>query len=256
MRRPLLLLGSLVSFSSFGSLLVGCGSDAAQADPTDAAPLADSAVVSPDAPDAPEVGDAGAIDVVVDAGKPAHYATNVVSYSIGEGGGAGKDRLPDVVLGPPHGGGCCAGSVDTLSLGNGGEIVVGFDVAIVDGPGTDLIVFENAFQISGDPTKVLYELGEVSVSDDGVTWKTFPCTATAYPFGTCAGWHPVLATPEAPVDVNEPARAGGDPFDLADLGVTHARFVRIRDLLTKIPPGPGTAGFDLDAVAVIHEVAE
>ena len=251
MRR---LLGSCFVCSCLVSL--GCSSAAAQADPTDAAPPGDSAVAPKDVGFDASPADAAAVDVVVDAGKPAHYATKVVSYTIGPGGGAGKDRLPDVVLGPPHGGGCCAGSVDTLSLGDGGEIVVGFDVAIVDGPGTDLIVFENAFQISGDPTKVLYELGEVSVSDDGVTWKTFPCTATAYPFGTCAGWHPVLATPEQPVDVNEPARAGGDPFDLADLGVAHARFVRIRDLETKIPPGPGTAGFDLDAVAVIHEVTE
>jgi hypothetical protein len=255
MRR---LLGLLVVLP----LLIACSSATEQAIIDDAATEA-AADVTPSA----ETGldatrDSLAADStpgdgdVVDAGKPAHYATKVVSHTIGPNGGAGEDKLPDVVLGPPHGAGCCSGSLDTLSLGDGGEIVVGFDVAIVDGPGTDLIVFENAFQISGDPTNVLYELGEVSVSDDGVTWKTFPCTAKAYPFGTCAGWHPVLATPEHPVDANEPERAGGDPFDLADLGVTHARFVRVRDMLTKVPPGPKTGGFDLDAVAVIHEAVE
>ena len=255
MRR--FLLGSL--FTSFLSLS-GCGSSGVQADGddggsahvevgVDATPSLDGGSDSSRDDDAPS-------DVAVDAGKPAHYATKVVSHTIGPGGGFGEDRLPAVVLGPPHGGGCCAGSTDVLSLGDGGEIVVGFDVAIVDGPGTDLIVFENAFQIGGDPDKVFYELGEVSVSDDGVTWQTFPCTAKAYPFGSCAGWHPTLATPEQPVDVNEPARAGGDPFDLADLGVKHARFVRVRDMLTKAPSGPKTAGFDLDAVAVIHEAPE
>jgi hypothetical protein len=252
MRR---LLGSLIVLP----FLLACGSSNEQATSedtgtsleagTDASPAVDSRTDAP-------LGDAAPKDTLVDAGKPAHYATKVVSHTVGENGGAGEDKLPDIVLGPPHGSGCCAGSLDTLSLGDGGEIVVGFDVAIVDGPGPDFLVFENAFQISGDPTKVLYELGEVSVSDDGVTWQTFPCTATAYPFGACAGWHPVLATVDRPVDVNDPAAAGGDAFDLADLGVTHARFVRVRDKLTKVPPGPKTGGFDLDAVAILHAVSE
>ena len=182
----------------------------------------------------------------------AHYATKVVSYSPGDGGGYNSDKLPGVVLGPPEGGGCCAGSVDVVSLGNGGEIVLGFDVEIVDGPGVDFLVFENPFDIGGDPKNPLAEPGEVSVSEDGKTWTTWPCTATTYPYGACAGWHPVLATKASGVDTRDPGKAGGDPFDLADLGVARARYVRIRDMNRKFPAKDGTAGFDLDGVAVIH----
>lgn len=184
--------------------------------------------------------------------SPVRYASRVVSFTRGEKGGFNEDKLPGVVLGPPEGGGCCAGSLDVLSLGDGGEIVLGFDQAIVDGEGPDFVVFENPFEPSGDPTSVVAEPAEVSVSDDGVTWTPFPCTARAYPYGTCAGWHPVHATAESPIDPREPDRAGGDAFDLAAIGVKRARFVRIRDMNTKYPAAAPTAGFDLDGVAVLH----
>jgi hypothetical protein len=183
----------------------------------------------------------------------AKYVTSVVSFTEGPGGGFGSDHLPDVVEGPPHGGGCCAGSTDVLSLGDGGEIVVAFDVEIADGPGVDFLVFENPFLVSpSDPSTVFSELGEVSVSEDGVAWSTFPCTAKSYPYGSCAGWHPVFATPNDPVDPTDPSKAGGDPFDLADLGLARAKYVRVRDAHSKRPACCGTAGFDLDAVAVVH----
>jgi len=181
-----------------------------------------------------------------------HYVTKVVSYTQGEGGGFGKDKLPSVVEGPPQGSGCCAGSVDVLSLGNGGEIVVAFDVEIADGPGVDLIVFENAFQIAGDPDNVLAEPAEVAVSEDGTTWTAFPCTAKSAPYRSCAGWHPVYADKTTGVDPTDPAKAGGDAFDLATIGVKRARYVRIRDMNGRFPAKDGTAGFDLDAIAVLH----
>jgi hypothetical protein len=47
--------------------------------------------------------------------------------------------------------------------------------------------------------------------------------------------------------------AGGDAFDLADIGLQRARFVRIRD--SGENPYEGTAGgFDLDALAVVNGV--
>jgi hypothetical protein len=187
-----------------------------------------------------------------DADGPAsRTASCVVSFEPGEGAGHGQDALPDIVLGEPRGGGVAQGSLDVLSLGRGGSIVVGFGGgAIVDGPGPDLLVFENAFYVGGDPTHPFAELGEVSVSDDGETWSTFPCRTDAYPFEGCAGWHAVLASPDAGVSPFDPAVAGGDPFDLADLGLASARFVHVRDL------GEDTmapfAGFDLDAVAIVN----
>lgn len=192
----------------------------------------------------------GAPEVASETTPPVKYATKVVSYTKGEKGGFNEEKLPGVVLGPPIGGGCCAGSLDVLSLGDGGEIVLGFDVAIVDEPGVDFVVFENAFEYSND--NVLAEPAEVSVSDDGVTWTPFPCTATTPPYGTCAGWRPVYATAESPIDPRDPSRAGGDPFDLAAIGVSRARFIRIRDMNRRFPAANPTAGFDLDGVAVLH----
>jgi hypothetical protein len=198
--------------------------------------------------------DVGSHPTVAPVAQPARYATTVVSFTAGDGGGFGKDELPTIVQGPPHGGGCCYGSTDVLSLGNGGEVVLGFDSEIVDGDGPDFIVFENAFEIANDPNNVFTELGEVSVSEDGVTWTTFACDPKSGPpsFGDCAGWRPVYASPEQPVDVASSAKAGGDGFDLAAIGVKKAKFVRIRDLRSDRPAQQGMAGFDLDAIAVLH----
>ena len=44
---------------------------------------------------------------------------------------------------------------------------------------------------------------------------------------------------------------GGDAFDLADIGLTRARFVRVRDLQFS-SLGQTTRGFDLDAIVLIH----
>ncbi|HEY2365381.1 MAG TPA: hypothetical protein VGH87_03305, partial [Polyangiaceae bacterium] len=97
------------------------------------------------------------------------------------------------------------------------------------------------------------ERAEVSVSDDGATWTPFPCTATAYPYGACAGWHPVYSSPDDCISPVDPKVAGGDAFDLADLGVAHARYVRIVDHSgeTCTPPQNNT-GFDLDAIVILH----
>ncbi len=182
------------------------------------------------------------------------FATRVVSFTPGASAGFGQDAMPWVVMGPPVGGGDFAGGTDVVSLGVGGEIVVALDdVAIADGPGTDFIVFENPFEIRGsDPITYFDELGEVSVSDDGIDWHTYACDPHgARPNTGCAGWNPVYSTPTNGLCATDPAVAGGDPFDLRDVGLSHARYVRIRDLQTQYPSAP-TAGFDLDAIAVVH----
>jgi hypothetical protein len=193
-------------------------------------------------------GGVGEVGTLACAGAGARFVTDVVSACFGEGQNTGQDLLPGAVAGPPRGGGCCAGTTDVISLGNGGSITVAFKGnAIVDGPGPDFIVFENPFDVSGDPMKPFAELATVEVSDDGVIWASFLCDATAYPYGACAGWRPVYANvDENTVDPLDPKAAGGDPFDLADVGVKSARFVRIVDR----PDTPGV--FDLDAVAVVN----
>ena len=154
--------------------------------------------------------------------------------------------LPDVVLGAPVGGGEI-GSLDVLSLGDRGVIVLEFtDIGLIDGPGPDLLVFENPFI-------GWLETGEVAVSEDGQTWHTWPCDPEdadgGYP--GCAGVQRVWSTPDNGVDPTDPDTAGGDAFDLADLGVTHARFVRITDSGSNDYQGVA-GGFDLDAVAIVN----
>jgi len=172
------------------------------------------------------------------------FVTKVVSFTKGKCAGFGASQMPDIVFGPPKGAGSTAGSFDVVSLGKGGEIVLSLEPnAIVDGEGVDFIVFENAFVAAGS-TDVFAEPGEVSVSDDGVTWKTFPCTATQAPWGACAGWHPVQRD-----------GTGGDPYDLAEVGLKRARFVRIVDKTTSglcNSQGPTNYGFDLDAIQAVH----
>jgi hypothetical protein len=182
------------------------------------------------------------------AGPGARFVTTVLSACFGAGQSVGQDMLPGAIAGPPKGGGCCGGSFDVVSLGNGGSIIVAFEGnAIVDGPGPDFIVFENAFNLGNDPLKPFAELATVEVSEDGVHWSAFPCTATAYPYGSCAGWHPVFANAEEnTIDPLDPSAAGGDPFDLADVGLEMARFVRITDR----PDTPTV--FDLDTVGIVH----
>ena len=76
---------------------------------------------------------------------PNPFITEVVEVEFGDGAGFGQDQFPSIVYGPPLGAGPNSGSLDVVSLGMNGFIVVDFDQMIVDGEGPDLIVFENVF---------------------------------------------------------------------------------------------------------------
>ena len=179
------------------------------------------------------------------------YANEVVDVQYGDGAGHGQDAMPFIVLGPPQGGGAAKGSLDVVTLGNGGSVVLGLGPQrIVDGPGPDFTVFENAFYAGGNPNAPFAEIGSVEVSADGETWHGFPCTATELPFEGCAGWHAVFAGPnDDDADPHDPATSGGESFDLADVGLTEARFVRVVDR-ADLTGFNGT--FDLDAIALVH----
>lgn len=214
------------------------------------------------------------ITLVFDAvGDP--HADHVVDFAPGPGAGYGQAQLPGVVTGLPQGLGLFLGGLDVLSLGAGGVIVLEFvDNVIVDGPGVDFTVFENPFfttelGVVGNP---FAEPGRVSVSQDGLSWYPFPC-AVAPPFHPgCAGVFPTLADaldPEAPhpsipsvvpasslvgVPLDSlvvPDGSGGDSFDLMDVGLTWARFVRIEDVGPALGQA-GTVGLDLDAVTAVN----
>src|SRR5438309_1685943 len=60
------------------------------------------------------------------------FADRVVSFNPGAHAGFGQDGLPGVVLGPPRGGGDGMGSLDVLSLGREGTLVLEFiDIGVV-----------------------------------------------------------------------------------------------------------------------------
>lgn len=195
--------------------------------------------------------------VTADAGPPHAFPSDVVHFVLGSGAGYGEDELPGVVLGPPHGGGNDQGATEgVLSLGQGGTIVLAFDPPLLDGPGPDLVVFENAFYIGGSADRVFAEPAEVAVAGPGWdptaeptndAFVAFACDPDADAPNGCAGVSPVRAGPEGPFSPEALADLGGDAFDFADVGLDVVHFVRIRDLERGLAAGP-TAGFDLDAV--------
>ena len=191
-------------------LAAGCGSDGGNAEPdagtqpiTDLNPClgpADAGVRAPDA-----------------------FADRIVSFTPGEGAGFGQDLCPGIVLGSPEGMGTGNGSLHTLSLGAGGSIVLELtDLAAVDGPGVDLLVFENAFARSGTGA-TFAEPGRVAVSEDGVAWSELPCAAAdeAHGYPGCAGVKPVFASSTNGISATDPEAAGGDGFDLDALAVVN-----------------------------------
>lgn len=205
-------------------------------------------------------GDAGTEAVDASDARIGRWADEVVEVRWGEALDA-TWQVPEAALGPAEG-----TSTDACSLGRGGVITLRFDPPIADGTGPDLAVFENAF------SDTFLELGVVEVSSDGNTFARFD-TATRDP------------VPKGAFDLSDPTllsgfaglhRQGfGTPFDLSllrydpavragrvDLGrISHVRVVDVvgdgrytdawgRPVYDPYPT-TGSAGFDLDAVAVL-----
>lgn len=231
---------------------VGCGGESRPREGSlDAGPRAGDGFFAPDAlADSTATMDGSSADGAFSCDGPgARFITDAVAHQFGPGQNTGQNLFPTPIYGPPKGGGACQGSTDVVSLGNGGSVTVAFGGnEIIDGPGTDFLVFENPFGVGCNLNDVYAELATVSVSEDGITFVEFPCTATAAPYGLCAGWHPVFANADTnTIDPLDPTVAGGDPYDLADVGLSRARFVRIVDRVDLT-----TQVFDLDAVGIVH----
>ncbi len=225
---------------SIGLFVLACGSD------DEGLPEGGDATVADDAP---------AIDgtCASDVGHGDAFADCVDAIVPGPDAVFGHDLLPDIVLGPPVPGAGASGSMDVAALGCGGTITLAFDPpGIVDGDGDDLVVFENAFA-TGDET--FAEPAQVLVSDDGTSWRAFGCSPTgdgSWPPVGCAGVTPTAKDG----DVLDPERSGGDAFDLADVGLRHARWVRLVDRTEEhygddMWCGGLAGGFDLDAIVAV-----
>lgn len=188
-------------------------------------------------------------------------ADSLISVTPGTGAGYGAAYVPSNVLGLPDttGRGDVA-AIDPrqiLSLGLGGEIVLMFKHhPIIDGPGPDFTVFENAFYYTiGANERIYAEPGEISVSADGVHFVPFPFDSLT--LRGCAGVTPT----NGDRDPADPSVSGGDSFDLRDVGMDTVRYVRIRDVTSVIINNPQSPfrdptlnGFDLDAVVAVNGV--
>lgn len=194
------------------------------------------------------------------------------------------DELPGILMGPPGESLPVQGSISTPSLGRGGSATLAFlDNVIVDGPGPDFIIFENAFFKStvpagqGDPCGVFAEPARVEVSANGLDWTAFPfdpaalalvgpdetpCAALPSLLGL-AGLTPTFTgnwtVPDDP-NVWDPngtggvSGAGGDAFDLATVGLAEARFIRITDLDLGTGFAGNKEGADLDAIVALNSL--
>lgn len=213
------------------------------------------------------------------------FADRVVEFRSGftdPATGFGFLNLPGILLGPPGDSLPTLGSLSVASLGRGGQITLEFtDNVIVDGPGPDLILFENGFFVGGIPTspeqeyRVAADLGRVQVSADGVTFFEFPFSRDALLMAGGSSLPSTLLlqliglsgiTPTFtgnwtipddlrvwdPAGVGGVSGAGGDAFDLADVGLTEARFVRIIDSGAPTGLSGSGEGYDLDAVVALH----
>ena len=185
------------------------------------------------------------------------FLDEIVSFTPGAQAGFGQTQMPAIVQGPPEGAGELEGSLDVLALGNGGEIVVRFTESVIcDGDGIDFTIFENAFHAGSPSGPVFAEVGIVAVSQDGETFVEFPYDAEE--LAGFAGLAPVYSSSQNEIDPLDPDVSGGDLFDLATVGLEWAAYVRITDpgnAITDpgniVPPG-NSAGFDLDAMALIN----
>jgi len=187
-----------------------------------------------------------------------------------------------------RGGGTYTGSLDVYSLDYLSRRSITLAVgghAIVDGPGPELVVFENGFR---EATREAHFMDPVvvEVSLDGESWLAFPHDYVArdetvyepHPeaWEGFAGVTPVLLHAETnPIDAFDP-RAGGDAFDLAELAGSDAttsalasrlrtegaRFVRLTSAALWVNPDTGAPfprdavsdGADIDGVAARHLV--
>jgi len=173
----------------------------------------------------------------VDAGppEPSPAAAHAVVEASGEGDRPFGD--PSLAVNGVRGGGEGAGSLDVYSIEYGGHLVLSWGGQVVrNGPGSDLVVFENPFRFGGG---TFMDPAVVEVSRDGETWVALPHDYTA-PDETVysadpahwvgfAGVEPVrLHAEDHPVDPFDAAAAGGDHFDLGALS-SDGEAGRIRD---------------------------
>lgn len=232
-------------------------------------------------PFAPAAGEAGSTAIWKDDGAIVAWAAGYQDVVYG-GSLAENWKTPAKALGPATG-----DVFDIVSLGRGGSITLTFTHPIRDGDGADFAVFENAF------SDTFLELAWVEVSTDGVHFVRFPDSSfTGAPVGGFGNVDPTFVHGFAgkyrlgygtPFDLaqlrvaHEAAVAETDAFspvfeaqledNFPHLDLDEINFVRLVDVVGDGAafdaegfviydpyPTTGSAGFDLEAVAVLNQV--
>lgn len=191
------------------------------------------------------------------------FIDTVYHFQPGEGQNSGQstEYFPKNIFGPPSKNATEtipeSSPSEVLSIGMGGEIIVGFkDSYLVDGPGIDFIIFENVF-LNPINQKLFAEPALVSVSEDGIKFIEFPFDSLT--LEGCAGTKPTSGKAN-PFDY---PHSGGNGFDIATLGLTKIKYIKIKDITEMILQNtshpfydPTLSGFDLDAIAGLYVVDE
>lgn len=170
------------------------------------------------------------------------------------------------------------GTMDVVSLGDGGTATLTFESPICNGTGPDFAVFENGFANAQNPDTWALELGFVEVSSDGVNFFRFPAV-TNVQTETQLGNAGSIVPEQLHNFASKYGAFYGTPFDLDEvednalLDKNHITHVRIVDVVGNIDPqyatydseghiindpwptGFASSGMDLDAVGVIHDIA-
>lgn len=160
---------------------------------------------------------------------------------------------------------------NVVSLGDGGYAILTFKHPIINGQGPDFAVYENAFN------EKFLELAFVEVSSDGINYFRFPAISNT---SSVVQMGPFDNTSDATLINNLAGKYKvnyGTPFDLDDLSdidgldINNITHVKIIDVIGTIdnqfasfdsnnqrindpyPTAFASGGFDLDAVAVIHQ---
>ncbi len=181
------------------------------------------------------------------------WADSVVLFVHGDGQWYGQGNYPYVVLGNPDPSATPTNpSLDVLSLGTYGIIVLQFkDNVVVDGPGDDLVIFENVFLTSTSPdTQAFLEPALVFLSKDGRIFYQYPYDTSnpnPYYWQGLAGIKPT----NYGNDPNTPSTWMGDRFDISNVGLDTVRFVMLADA-SFLCGNLLCSGFDLDALGCLN----
>jgi len=223
-------------------------------------------------PHAPPAGQAGSSAVSATDLSIVGWATGYENMILGPGTSisepdpfTGASYGPELTLGPSD---ATGSEHPVLPLGQAGQITLTFDQPISDGEGYDIAVFENSF------SSTFLELAFIEVSSNGVDFFRFPSESLTTELVN--SFNGQVDATDIDGLAGKYAATYGTPFDLSELqtvspllntsAVTHVRIVDILgdgntfdtqgNPIYDPYPTATTAGFDLDAVGVLHQAAD